>query len=70
VFVIRRERIAANRRHILPQHMRKGRKLRLTDVIELFKLCDDDAHGSFQLCFTVCPRYLENSRILNSGINA
>lgn len=35
---LRRDEIAADTRHILLQHMPKGAKLRLVDVIELFRL--------------------------------
>ncbi len=35
---LKRDGIAANTRHILLQHMPKGTKLRLADVLELFEL--------------------------------
>ena len=35
---LKRDEIAANTRHILLQHMPKGAKLRLADVLELFQL--------------------------------
>ncbi|WP_338688700.1 hypothetical protein V5279_24470 [Bradyrhizobium sp. 26S5] len=35
---LKRDEIAANTRHSLLQHMPKGTKLRLADVLELFKL--------------------------------
>ncbi|QIG94424.1 hypothetical protein [Bradyrhizobium sp. 6(2017)] len=35
---LKRDEIAADTRHLLLQHMPKGAKLRLADVIELFKL--------------------------------
>ncbi|WP_246786782.1 hypothetical protein [Bradyrhizobium sp. USDA 3458] len=35
---LKRDGIAADTRHILLQHMPKGTKLRLADVLELFKL--------------------------------
>lgn len=34
----KRDEIAADTRHILLQHMPKGAKLRLADVLELFEL--------------------------------
>ncbi|PAY05262.1 MULTISPECIES: hypothetical protein [Bradyrhizobium] len=34
----KRDEIAADTRHILLQHMPKGAKLRLADVLELFQL--------------------------------
>ncbi|WP_050625644.1 hypothetical protein [Bradyrhizobium viridifuturi] len=35
---LKRDEIAATTRHILVQHMPKGAKLRLADVLELFEL--------------------------------
>ncbi|WP_076859447.1 hypothetical protein [Bradyrhizobium mercantei] len=35
---LKRDEIAADTRHILIQHMPKGTKLRLADVLELFEL--------------------------------
>ena len=35
---LKRDEIAADTRHILLQHMPKGTKLRLADVLELFEL--------------------------------
>ena len=35
---LKRDEIAADTRHLLLQHMPKGTKLRLADVLELFKL--------------------------------
>ena len=35
---LKRDEIAANTRHLLLQHMPKGAKLRLADVLELFGL--------------------------------
>ncbi|MEH2705110.1 hypothetical protein ABIF21_000149 [Bradyrhizobium elkanii] len=35
---LKRDEIAADARHLLIQHMPKGAKLRLADVLELFEL--------------------------------
>ena len=35
---IKRDEIAVNTRHLLPEHMPKGTKLRLADVLKLFEL--------------------------------
>ena len=38
ISLIKRDEIAADTRYLLLQHMPKGTKLRLADVLELFKL--------------------------------
>ncbi|MGY2806385.1 hypothetical protein ACVIHF_003115 [Bradyrhizobium sp. USDA 4506] len=35
---LKRDEIAANARHLLLEHMPKGTKLRLADVLELFEM--------------------------------